>query len=499
MKDASPSEPQGPSAFQVQLKLTDIKLHSDDSIAEMAHTFCPPFVAVFLNRLRGYQVIGVPSKSDAEDNRIQTQGFRRFWRWHILGCVLLCIVLLVVVLPSLVVSAVKQRQSHRPSSVIDMNHVRTPLEGCMHWFPWHFGMEASPVPHEFLGQMYMHTVNSSFALPASAVALSLGSYGTSESIHGSLELLVDDTQRYPGSDDVHVEVTAFVDDPNLLQRTAAMCLVPGAVLNETRVGLITVDVLLHFNYLSGLTAHQSRLQNTLLTSPQASDRAAFLIRIYFPLSDGSPLHFNHFKALMPNFEYHANLGDRVSFQDVSLESPDSPINASITGHNIRVKTSNAPIYGSYNTTHTLDLMTQNAPIEVSARAIAADDDSAAANIRLTFSTSNAKVRVAMIEAPIDGIVQAILHTMNAPARLYLPETFAGWFSLSSTHWHAPQVHFDADAQTPRLEREVETFPKTSESEVSGRVEWASQTGRPTGMLRHHVNVVTSNSDVDLFL
>ncbi|CCM00857.1 uncharacterized protein FIBRA_02903 [Fibroporia radiculosa] len=478
MKDTPPGEPPGPLALQAQ-EPTNVKQHQIDTV-EIAQTSRPPLFTAFLHYLRGHQAIALPTSDADEDSGIETQSFRKLWqgkRRLILGCILLCIVLLAAILPPVIVSAVRsrRRRSQFTDPIPDHRH----YDDCVHRFDWNIAEEASFGHHEFMGQTYMHAVNVSIPIPVSSV-FSLESYGDRESTHGSLELLVDDGQRYPNSDQVHVEITKFTDSANYVQPTSQMCLMRAGFLNNIRLGLVTP----HLQKPSGL----------------ASERTAFAIKVYFPPSQSGPLHFNHFEAEMPNFEYHADLGDHVFFKEMVLAASNRPINASITGRDIRVRTTNAPVYGSYNTTNNVYVMTQNAPIEVSASAIAPADDAGNARFELIFVTSNAKVMVAVPEAPPDDVPgRTILHTSNAPAWLSLPQTFTGSFTLSTTRRHAPQVHFDADAQTPGREREVQIVTANG-NDVKGAVRRASlQTRRPHNMRPQSVEIRTSNSDVHLFL
>ncbi|CCM00993.1 uncharacterized protein FIBRA_03041 [Fibroporia radiculosa] len=448
-------------------------------------------------RLHFRQAIALPQSEDEEDSETRRNRiFRQRRKRIIFSCIVLVIVLLVAILPQAIVHAVRRRQYfRRPMTQIGVPSPRS----CTQSVPWHFGAHTSPKPASFLGSTYQYTATATIPLSASADVLDLVTqeYQT-HYLHGSVEFLIDDGRKYSGSRDVHVEVTAFVDDREDLRHSTMLCQLRSAPESEG----------------AALIMHDPRYRG------RRSRRMAFSVKVVFPSSEGSPLHIKRFQTNMPRFIHNVgDLHDRLFFQHILLRTVDEPVH-SLGGEMIRITTANGLIKGSLDAKSSLSLHTQNAPIEVDARVMASDaakrsvvsiqttNAHISANVSLLaqhdsatfttfFATTNAALDIAIPAIPLGSLVDMRACTLNAPATVRMPKTFHGHFDLASLDWHPPRVHFDASAEDPEHRRQVEIRPQSGDSYVQGNIYLVGHEKPRMGGTAIHV--MASNSEVDLFL
>ncbi|CCM04384.1 uncharacterized protein FIBRA_06559 [Fibroporia radiculosa] len=500
MSNAHARDSQDSLADQLPGQWVDVE-QSKGPASPVARSSPLPFFVGVLPRLRGYRWVAfAPVEEDIDDG--EPKGLKQMWRngkKDIWLRVSLYFTLLALIFPFIVWWITSVARQRHPSVKF---HLDFP-QGCVERVPWSFGTDTTPAPSEFLGSSYLYTANVSLSLPSDADVLSIITRGNEANrAHGIVEFIVDDGTRYGQDSDVHVEFTAFMNDRESLQESATICRLHPSAKHDG----------------AGLVVNYPRYQS------HRSRRMVFAIKVYFPTSPGSPTLLNQFRTSLPQFIHKiGDLQDHVSFLSLSLWSTNHPVYAeSVSGKNINVMTSNAPIKGTFNATSILNLYTQNALIDVNVSLVAAESvHSATAMLKTTnapvsanmsllasarearfntqFETSNGALDVAFAEAPVSSLLDVRAHTSNAPARVSLHETFEGTFDLFSTTWHQPQVHVRPDVEDPEGQgrrRVVEIRPESRESSVSGSVAW----GKHDGWRRYgRVNVASSNNDVRLHM
>ncbi|KIY54028.1 hypothetical protein FISHEDRAFT_68397 [Fistulina hepatica ATCC 64428] len=201
----------------------------------------------------------------------------------------------------------------------------------------------------------------------------------------------------------------------------------------------------------------------------------FVVRVGLPKTT-DPLVLNKFTTDMPLFvHYVADLSD-VVFPELTLHTVNSPIFVkAITASEAHIETTNAAIRGTFNSTSSLELVTVNAPINVSVglrdlgdnedpvtvklstvnAKIVADvsleagkpadlsllDSSASSHFKIDAHTANAPVDIVVPVAPEDAEISLIAHTMFGAAHAALPDTFEGALSVK-TFFSPATVHFN---------------------------------------------------------
>jgi len=235
----------------------------------------------------------------------------------------------------------------------------------------------------------------------------------------------------------------------------------------------------------------------------------------------------HFETHLPAFHHVISKLPTHIFGSFSLHSLDSPIFVeSLVGDKISIRSTNGPIMGSFNTSHSLNIKTRNAPIDVSVHAFN-DDSRYATKVNLHTSnsillaklalisthedhtggtflvhgrTSNSPLRLDFNDQAPDSQLRLEAHTTNGPARVHLHPSFEGLFKAQTTILPAV-VDSDENVADPagrdRTRRvDVRTIGRGARI-VHGEVAWIPQDKEvaPAG----RVEISTTHSPLQLLL
>ncbi|PBK58817.1 hypothetical protein ARMSODRAFT_967407 [Armillaria solidipes] len=259
-------------------------------------------------------------------------------------------------------------------------------------------------------------------------------------------------------------------------------------------------------------------------NPTYQDRPHFDITITIPEpSSTSASNIKNFETDVPNFSQSLqDLESRVHFGKISLKGSNMPIQAeslefdygkivtsnapiqinSLDAVGADVHTSNAPIQGSFAASGSLVLKTSNAPIRVDVDL--GDMDATKSTLELTTSnniikagiklfspssdvsahTSNGPLQLKVLESPVDSKVKLDARTSNADAEVWLPPTYEGTYSLSTSHMQPSLRVGEMSDPAGRGRRRMVKQNTVRRGETVGEVYWDEHNrGRGTVLVR----------------
>ncbi|EIM80554.1 uncharacterized protein STEHIDRAFT_67630 [Stereum hirsutum FP-91666 SS1] len=226
------------------------------------------------------------------------------------------------------------------------------------------------------------------------------------------------------------------------------------------------------------------------------------VRLPPPASDDTPTYIPSFEMDLPSFS--TTIGDLQSsyeFGHFALKTANKPVQLkSVCAATAKVESSNAPIYGYYNTSSSLDLVTSNGVIDA---VIHMYNDNAGLPTSLRLETSNGKIETSISlysshrtsdygqfkidartsnkpleltlhKAPVDSTLTLEGKTSNAPAEVSVPAAYEGDFVLSTSN-AAPAVRRVHDVEDPSgagRSRRVDTSSVIGGT-LRGNVAWRS--------------------------
>ncbi|KAG9017823.1 hypothetical protein FRB93_004634 [Tulasnella sp. JGI-2019a] len=194
--------------------------------------------------------------------------------------------------------------------------------------------------------------------------------------------------------------------------------------------------------------------------------------VTLPASQAQPLVLKGIESQLSSFTHKlGDLARTVSLESLNLHSSDAHISAkSVSARSFDVRTSNAPITGSFNVTDKLnifssnghidvdiqatndnletrtvvELFTSNAPIKSTISLLTSRENDKGPRFLIMPMTSNNHLDITIPAAPLDSRLTFTGATSNAPARLTLPPTFEGKI-LSGTSNAKPEFHYDSSS------------------------------------------------------
>ncbi|KIP08995.1 hypothetical protein PHLGIDRAFT_126598 [Phlebiopsis gigantea 11061_1 CR5-6] len=241
------------------------------------------------------------------------------------------------------------------------------------------------------------------------------------------------------------------------------------------------------------------------------------------LKSTEPFLISSLETDLPNFSHHiGDLGDQVLFRNLSLKSTNSHVSAqSVTVTNAQVITTNSRIVGDFRASESLELVTSNDLINVTATMTHINPDSSGPVLRMKTSnrqiisavnlvsnlptvryrsggsfnieanTSNARLALDFPTAPVDSVVNVLARTSNMKATINMHPTWEGEFQVTtSNEMVAVYNSHPADPSGKGREKRVTAVGSWQKSE--GVVLWD---GTYMGSLRLH----TSNAPVELYV
>ncbi|RDX48573.1 hypothetical protein OH76DRAFT_1483681 [Lentinus brumalis] len=339
---------------------------------------------------------------------------------------------------------------------------------------------------------YPYHARTSFTLPVGAKELAFIAQGAQQHGHFELSQTAD-----AGSDEAVVEVHVSYKAQNALSDATVCRLHPAE--DSWGLGIFTSR---HPHHHRSLWFH---------------------VHVRLPAADAdSPLKIENLGTYLPQYTHHVgDIGDTAYFDFLRLKGSNSAVEAeSVAGNLVLVKSSNGAIRGTYNTSTSLVLETSNAPISVSANLLNGNErptvlyaktsngrvdaevtlatntsDGTQGKYHVTTRSSNAPVRLAFVDAPVDSALTAIAHTSNSPVHVTLHETYEGRFDASTSSWFSPEVRWKpVDDPAGRERKRNVRIDTVKRGQSHGAVYWDAD-----GEERGSVVVDTSNSPVRLDL
>ncbi|KAI0249770.1 hypothetical protein BJV78DRAFT_1129034 [Lactifluus subvellereus] len=167
----------------------------------------------------------------------------------------------------------------------------------------------------------------------------------------------------------------------------------------------------------------------------------------------------HFETRLPLFHHEVQELPTHTFDSIFLHSSNGFIFAqNLVGKRIAIRTRNAPIGGTFNTSSSLNIKASNSPVMVAVNAFNQDNSSPTkVKIRTKNSplvadlslfsthenktsgafvvnthTSNSPLEVDFLDQAPDSLLKFDAHTRNAPARVRLHPSFEGRFELKTS-------------------------------------------------------------------
>ncbi|KAK0459312.1 uncharacterized protein EV420DRAFT_1642284 [Desarmillaria tabescens] len=269
-------------------------------------------------------------------------------------------------------------------------------------------------------------------------------------------------------------------------------------------------------------------------NPSYQDRPYFDITVTIPEpSSTSACNIKNFETDVQNFaQLFQDLENRVHFSQISLRGSNGPIQAeslqfdygkivtsnapiqinSLDAIGADVRTTNSPIKGIFVASGSLVLKTSNAPIRVDVDL--GDMDTTKSTLELTTSnniieagiklfspssdvsahTSNGPLEIKVLQSPVDSKVKLDARTSNAFAEVWLPPTYEGAYSLSTSHMQPSLLVEEMSDPAGRGRRRTVRQNTVRRGETVGEVYWDERNrGRGTASVR------SSNGPVSLKL
>lgn len=237
--------------------------------------------------------------------------------------------------------------------------------------------------------------------------------------------------------------------------------------------------------------------------PGGSSQIHFVVKVKLP-STGDLTEYKSLLTDMPLFFHHVSeLAPELSFESVQFRTSNTGIIVgSLLGDQLTMKTSNAPIQGSFNATDSLELHTSNGHINanvslansgshgpsrlslhssngpVQANVTLVSHESGGGSFDIIGKTSNSFADIRVVEAPVDSLLTLDAHTSNSPIRATLPRAYEGSFDVTAMPWTSPTLRFEADVSDPAgrgRKRNVWTRI-ASRGHVAGQVRWEAGSG-----------------------
>jgi hypothetical protein len=308
----------------------------------------------------------------------------------------------------------------------------------------------------------------------------------------------------PDRDDIGVEVIVGSGDDELLFESTKVCTFRRQD-NGHGVGILTPP-------------HR----------PHHHDRGVLFFNITVLLPERKDITVvPHFETHLPAFHHVISKLPTHTFGSFSLHSLDSPIFVeSLVGDKISIRSTNGPIAGSFNTSHSLDIKTRNAPVDVTVHAfnddsrhptkvkihtsnsvlfarlalISTHEEHTGGSFLVHARTSNSPLRLDFTDQAPDSQLRLEAHTTNAPAYVHLHPSFEGLFKAQTTILPAvvaPDENVADPAGRDRTRRvDVKRIGRGGRI-VHGEVAWIPQDKvvAPAG----RVEISTTHSPLHLFL
>ncbi|KAJ6518558.1 hypothetical protein DFH09DRAFT_228372 [Mycena vulgaris] len=377
--------------------------------------------------------------------------------------------------------------------------------------------EWSDISETDADEPFPYSAATSFELPVSADTLFLLSRSVGRGVFATGR--VNYVQSEDVSDSVQVDITARFWHQDHLD-AAKTCLLTRDG-DQSGVGIFT-----KWKGEGHRDRHDKMRFEVTVTLPQAADDGILSInnlstdfqiftQIFGDMSNVA------FKSLSLRTSLGGIIAESLSTGNASLLTSLGPIRLqSLTAESATIVTSMGPIEGTFNATNTLTLSTANGPIIVDVNlANAADapaklrmhtsnghingtitllsskDADASTAFDLIARSSNARMALAVLAAPLGANITLRATTSIGAVALRLPATYEGTFG-ASTSLAGLSVKVDEEAEDPAGEgrkRRVE-WTQTGRGSAKGRVGWSEE-----GMGRGSVSVRTSLAPVTLEL
>lgn len=125
------------------------------------------------------------------------------------------------------------------------------------------------------------------------------------------------------------------------------------------------------------------------------------------------------------------------------------------------------------------------------------DDSIGGTFDITASTSNGPVDIVYPSTPVNSTLKFDAHSSNSPVRTTLHTAYEGSYSVATSNWNKPAVHFNDNAEDPSGDGRKRTLETVSlgKGNQNGHVYWGSGDRKSVGSMR----LSTSNAGVQLNL
>ncbi|KDQ56481.1 hypothetical protein JAAARDRAFT_36637 [Jaapia argillacea MUCL 33604] len=257
------------------------------------------------------------------------------------------------------------------------------------------------------------------------------------------------------------------------------------------------------------------------TSPMDFLRFDIVVRLPATSID-TPLELKTFETDLPMFSHVIDdLERKVQFESISLRSSNMMISsAGISANNAEIKTSNAPIEGSFKTDNSLTLVTSNAHIKASVGlyskqnkfatqvdmrtsngpiesdiSLTSSEGSSGGSFKVIGSTSNAHLDVQFPVSPVSSRLNVDLKTSNAPATVAMHPAYEGTFNLRTSNLR-PSIESPDTVEDPSGKGRKRSVYQSSytRGNIEGMVYW-DKLNRDAG----DVHVKSSNAPIRLVL
>lgn len=191
----------------------------------------------------------------------------------------------------------------------------------------------------------------------------------------------------------------------------------------------------------------------------------FTIEVLFPRNralTSSPRDMGTFAASLSWFDYTIATLDEVYFQSLTLVTASDKMHSKgVVADKITLVTNNGDVTGNFNVTDEIAISTSNAKIDVDLNVSQIDDEkpskvtlstnnapviarnklyhpgaqggSSGGNFTMVVSTKNASVDISYGVAPVDSILNCVVSTSNADAKVHLHPTYEGDVTLTTSN------------------------------------------------------------------
>jgi len=262
------------------------------------------------------------------------------------------------------------------------------------------------------------------------------------------------------------------------------------------------------------------------SSPPAAhpERLEFYVSVVLPQSRQSPLYIAALETHLPLFSHTIlKSPSGVTFGSVKFDSSNTLVQVqSLNAANVSLKTSNSAIWGNFNVSQSLELITSNGQIRANV-AMYHDDapnthtslkmrttnspvistvdlvstaaDSTGGAFTIDSRTSNNKIDLDVHTMPLDSVLQLDARTSNALARVGLSPAYEGSFLLQTSN-ASPSVRRSDQPEDPAgQDRRRRLYVAQNKGAVHGEVLWGDTRREHLG----DVQVKSTNREVILDL